>query len=131
MKTLVVEDELTSRILLQNILSRYGTCHVAVNGEEAVEAFRMARVEAAPYDLICMDIRMPGMDGVEAVRQVRAIETKDGVLSSHGTKIIMQTADTDMKDIVQSFKALCDGYLIKPVSAASLIDELRKMTLIA
>jgi two-component system chemotaxis response regulator CheY len=130
-KTLVVEDELTSRILLQNILSRYGKCHVAVNGEEAVEAFRMARVDAEPYDLICMDIRMPGMDGVEAVRQIRAMETKDGVLSSHGTKIIMQTAIHDMKDIVQSYQALCDAYLLKPVSAASLIGELRTMNLIA
>jgi two-component system chemotaxis response regulator CheY len=129
-KTLVVEDELTSRILLQNLLSRYGKCHIAVNGEEAVEAFRMALADAAPYDLICMDIRMPGIDGVEAARQIRAIETSDGVLSSYGTKIIMQTSVDDPKEIVQSFRALCDAYLIKPVSAARLIGELHKLTLI-
>ena len=130
MKTLVVDDELTSRILLQNILSRYGECHVAVTGEESVEAFRLALAEAAPYDLICMDIRMPGMDGVEAVRQIRTLEAEDGVLSSNGTKIIMQTTINYPKDIVQSFHALCDAYLLKPIGAASLIGELRKMSLI-
>jgi len=42
MRTLVVEDELTSRLMLQSVLSGYGECHSAVNGEEALEAFRMA-----------------------------------------------------------------------------------------
>lgn len=96
-----------------------------------MDAFRMALAEGAPYDLICMDIRIPGMSGVESVRQIRAMETEDGVLSSNGAKIIMQTSVDNPRDIVQSFHALCDAYLPKPISAASLIGELRKMTLIS
>ena len=42
MRTLIVEDDFTSRLLLQTVLSRYGECHVAINGKEAVEAFRMS-----------------------------------------------------------------------------------------
>ena len=74
MKTLIVEDDFTSRLFLQTFLSRYGDCHMAVNGKEAVEAFQMATDNGSPYHLICMDIMMPEMDGQEAVRQVRALE---------------------------------------------------------
>lgn len=131
MKTLVVEDEFTSRILMQSLLARYGPCHIAVDGEEAAEAFRIALAAAAPYDLICMDIRMPKMSGVEAVGQIRRLETEDGVLSSNGVKILMVTSVEDPKEVVGAFHALCDGYLVKPVSKSSLLEEIRKMGLIA
>ncbi len=74
LRALVVEDELTSRLILQDLLSKHGICHVAVNGAEAVEAFRSSLLSGQRYDLICMDIRMPVMDGTEAVRHIRWLE---------------------------------------------------------
>src|ERR1022692_2902118 len=97
MKTLVVEDDFTSRLVLQTFLSLYGECHVAVNGWEAVDAFRAALEGGQPYDLICMDIMMPEMDGRDAVKQVRALEEAHGVLSASAAKIIMTTAVEDIK----------------------------------
>ncbi len=67
MRTLIVEDDFTSRLLLQSFLSRYGDCHIAVNGLEAVAAFRAAKEKGENYNLICMDIMMPEMDGQTAV----------------------------------------------------------------
>ena len=67
MKTLIVEDEPTSRLLLQAILSGYGDCDIATDGEEAVEAFRSALEQGVPYNLVCMDIMMPKLDGHEAL----------------------------------------------------------------
>jgi two-component system chemotaxis response regulator CheY len=46
MRTLIVEDDFTSRLLLQSFLSEYGECHIAVNGREAVAAFRTAQERA-------------------------------------------------------------------------------------
>lgn len=130
MKTLIVEDDFTARLLLQKVLARYGDCHVAVNGKEAVDAFRQAGDGGAGYDLVCMDIQMPEMDGPEAVKQIRAIEKGRGMLSTCGAKIIMTTALDDVKEVVRSFQELCDAYLVKPVDVAQLLSYLRAFRLV-
>ncbi|WP_420236631.1 response regulator [Telmatobacter bradus] len=130
MKTLVVEDELTGRAILQGILGGFGECHVAVNAEEAILAFRKAYAQAAPYNLVCMDIQLPGMDGIEAVKQIRAIEEEHGVLSTQGTKILMTTAADQPREVINSFHALCDEYLTKPISASVLLNKLKNLALV-
>jgi two-component system, chemotaxis family, chemotaxis protein CheY len=115
MRTLVVEDDFTSRLLLQSFLSQYGECHIAVNGMEAVAAFRSGQNSGQNYDLICMDIMMPEMDGQTAISEIRAIEEAQGTLSTNGVKIIMTTAVDDVKSVVKSFKSLCDAYVFKPI----------------
>lgn len=130
LRTLLVEDDFTSRLLLQTFLSRYGDCHIAVNGREAVEAFRSALERSQGYDLICMDIMMPEMDGHEAVRQVRAIEEGHGILSTWGVKIIMTTALGDIKEVSRSFKELCDAYLVKPIDLSKLLRHMRCFQLV-
>jgi len=131
MRTLIVEDDFTSRLLLQSLLGRYGECHIAVNGREAVDTFRRAWESGQPYDLICMDIMMPEMDGQSAVREIRACEKGQGTLSATGVKIIMTTALDDVKNVVESFKLLCDAYVFKPIDTGSLLDHLRFLRLIA
>ena len=63
MKALVVEDDFTSRLIMQEMLLGYGSVHIAVNGREALDAFMVAFEKGAPYDLICLDIMMPELDG--------------------------------------------------------------------
>lgn len=130
MRTLVVEDDFTSRLLMQTYLARFGECHVAINGREAVEAFRMSKQNGNPYDLICMDIMMPEMDGQTALTEIRAIEEAGGTLSTSGVKIIMVTALDEVKDVMRSFKGLCDAYVFKPVETAKLLDHLKSMALV-
>ncbi|HTR64790.1 MAG TPA: response regulator [Terriglobales bacterium] len=131
MRTLIVEDDFTSRILLQSFLSRYGDCHIAVNGREAVAAFRASRESGQRYDLICMDIMMPEMDGQAAVKEIRALEEAGGTLSTNGVKIVMTTALDDVKNVVESFKSLCDAYLFKPIDPGKLLAQIKAMHLIA
>jgi two-component system chemotaxis response regulator CheY len=114
MRTLIVEDDFTSRLLLQSLLSKYGECHIAVNGREAVAAFRAVHESGQDYQLICMDSMMPEMDGQTAVREVRSLEESGGILSTNDAKIIMTTALDDGKNVVQSFRKAwlqCTGSL--------------------
>jgi two-component system chemotaxis response regulator CheY len=130
MKTLIVDDEFTSSLLLQQRLKPYGECHIAVNGREAVDAFRKALDEGTPYDLICMDIMMPEMDGQAALKEIRRMEEARGIISIHGVKVIMATSMDDSRDVLDAFKSLCDGYIIKPVDKTKLLDYIRAFGLI-
>lgn len=131
MKTLIVEDDFTSRLLLQEMLKSYGPSHVALNGKEAAKAVRVALKADEPYDLICLDIMMPEMNGQDALRLIRNHEEAKGILSSHGAKIVMISALDDHKSVFAAFGSLCDGYLAKPIDREKLLAELRRLKLIS
>jgi two-component system chemotaxis response regulator CheY len=131
MKTLIVEDDFVSRLLLQASLAPYGECHIAVNGKEAVAAFRAAREQGQRYDLVCMDIMMPEMDGQEALRQIRKLEEDADILSSDAVKVVMTTALDDIGSVMTAFKGLCDAYLMKPIDQAKLLAKLKSLRLIS
>ena len=130
LRMLLVEDDFASRLVLQTFLSRFGECHIAVNGRDAVEAFREAASHDERYDLICMDIMMPFVDGIQAVRQVRALEEADGILSTSGARIIMTTAVDDIHEVGRSYNELCDGYLVKPIDLAKLLLQMQAWNLV-
>ncbi len=131
MKTLIVEDEFVSRAKLQKILSAYGECHVAVDGKEGLEAFRLALDDNAPYDLVCMDILMPELDGHEAVQEIRNFEEAMGIKGLNHVKVIMTTGLADGKNVMKAFiKGQCEAYLPKPIQKEKLLEELQKLELI-
>ena len=123
MKILIAEDDFTSRVLLQEILKYHGTSHIAVNGKEAVEAVRIALEIGEPYDLICLDIMMPEMDGQEALSIIRQMEASAGAASTNRTKIVMTTALTDKANIISAAQHKCDCFLAKPIQKAKLLEE--------
>ncbi|NTU60494.1 MAG: response regulator [Deltaproteobacteria bacterium] len=129
MKTLIVEDDFVSRRVIQAILTPCGPCDVAVNGHEALRAFEMARNEGKPYDLICLDIMMPEMDGTETLRRIREMELESGVEGLAGVKVIMTTALSDFESIMTSFRNQCEAYLVKPISRPALLDKVREIGL--
>jgi two-component system chemotaxis response regulator CheY len=77
-----------------------------------------------------MDIMMPEMDGQTAVRKIRALEEAGGTLSTNGVKIIMTTALDDVKNVVESFMALCDAYLFKPIDQEQLLGHIKDLHLV-
>ncbi len=131
MKTLIVEDCFTSRVILQEIMREHGPVHIAVNGIEAVAAVETALEADEHYDLICLDILMPEKDGQAALREIRSLETTRGINSTRGAKIVMTTALRDIENLASAFGSLCDAYLAKPLEKAKLLDQLRDLGLVS
>lgn len=130
MKSLIVDDDFFSRRILQTILVGYGECHVAVDGKEALFAFKQALAEEAPYDVISLDIMMPEMDGQEVLKTIRQIEKDKNIFGKDAVKIIMTTALDDKDNIKQAFREQCESYLIKPISKSKLIGILKSLELV-
>jgi two-component system, chemotaxis family, chemotaxis protein CheY len=131
MKSLVVEDDLLSRMLLLSILSRFGQCDSVENGAEAVSFVEKAINIGKPYDVMCLDIIMPVLGGQEALLQIRKMENRLGIKEPHCLKVIMVTAIEDFDNITRAFEGgHCEAYLTKPVKEDELIEHLHELDLI-
>ncbi|MFP4460249.1 MAG: response regulator [Candidatus Zixiibacteriota bacterium] len=130
MRTLIVEDDFVSRNLLNRMLEPFGECDIAVNGKEAVKAFHRALDDENPYDLVCLDIMMPEMDGKEVLETIRDYEIEKEIVGSDNTKIIMTTALDDPKTIMSSFRNQCDAYIVKPIDMKQIIKYLISLKLV-
>jgi two-component system chemotaxis response regulator CheY len=130
MKALIVEDDMPSRKFLQKVLEQYGTVEAAVDGQAGIDMFSAAFESGAPFDLVCLDIMLPKMDGQEVLKKIRSYEQEHGVSGLDGVKIIMTTALRDSKNIINAFIEQCEAYLAKPIERDALIAELRSFGLI-
>jgi len=125
MKTLIVDDASVNIRILTRILSDYSECHSANSGQEALSKATLALETSKPYDLICMDIMMPGMDGIESSKRIRDLEKNYTQLKP--AKILMVTTIKDDAYVKKSILAGCDGYVLKPVDKYNLLNHLEKL----
>lgn len=130
MKILLAEDDFATRKFMAEFLSKYGECDVTVDGMEAIDAFMMAVEEGEPYDLVCLDIMMPVMDGYQALMGIRNIEKESGVAPEDAVKIIMATALNDEKNVKMAFDLGCTIYSGKPIDKNKFEVALQKLGLL-
>ena len=130
MRILIAEDDLASRKFLYKFLSDYGECDITVDGIETVEAFLLSLDEDDPYDLICLDIMMPKLDGIKALKAIRELEKQYGTDASRRAKIIMTTALNETQNVFDAFEAGCEGYAAKPLDINKLVEVMEKLKLI-
>ena len=124
MHILIVEDEFSSRMQLKYFLEEYGECELAVNAEEAIQAFENAINNKRPHDIIFLDIKLPDRDGHEILSDIRRIEEELG--KEKKATVIMSTALSDTKNIMSAFYGLCDDYLIKPIEKDKISYLIKK-----
>lgn len=130
MKILLAEDDYATRKFMTSFLSKYGECDVAVDGMEAVDAYLMALEDGEPYDLICLDIMMPAMDGYQVLMSIRNMEKERQISADEGVKVIMTTALNEEQNVKMAFDLGCSVYSGKPINQDKFEQALTKLGLI-
>jgi two-component system chemotaxis response regulator CheY len=125
MRCLVVDDEPTARLHLRMLLADLGEVDEVENAAVAIEQVRDAVRANQPYDLVCLDLSMPGPDGLETVAMIREVDQY--MRKGTRTGVVIVTASTDMQDVLTAFREQADAYLTKPVSVPKLEEALRQV----
>ncbi len=122
---LVAEDNEINALLARALLAKLGHRPTMVtDGAAALDAWRAANRDGTPFDLILMDMHMPGVDGLEAARRIRSAEIADNVTR---TPIIALTANAFAEDREACLTAGMDGYLVKPLDRRHLAKALAEL----
>jgi len=131
MRVLIVDDDFYSRSFLEYVLHPYAACDAVENGEEAVMAYQRALKDKKPYDLVCMDLRLPEIDGAAAMREIRGIERDLGVPAGLGAKIIVTSVLEDAEDTHNAlFLGDAVAFLQKPIEEKDLLAKLCSLGLL-
>ena len=128
MRILIAEDDFASRKFMLKFLTKYAEVDVTVDGQEAVNAFELALEDGEPYDLVCLDVMMPNMDGLEALETIRKLEAGcDAKLKK--ARVIMTTALDEVNQVDKAFQLGCEGYAVKPIDTEKFLVIMDKMGL--
>ncbi|MBF0482674.1 MAG: response regulator [Desulfovibrionaceae bacterium] len=124
MKFLIVDDDERMILLLGKFLSEYAQCVTAHDGPRAIELFQDGLDRADPFAAVFMDFMMPGINGVETGKILRAREKAHGLDGPQSFKLFMVSGKCDMKIVSEAFfKCNAEAYLVKPFSR----DDLRRL----
>lgn len=121
-KVLVVDDNHNNCELLVSTLDGMAHCDVAHSGEEALKCYQAALKDVSPYDVILLDIAMPGLDGVDVLKFIRSQEEERGVGPDKGVVIFMVTAHKE--PFINAFNVGCDDYILKPIDPDHVITKM-------
>lgn len=129
-KALIVEDVFLIQRLLENILGPYAQCIGVANGVDAVNAYTSHYFNGEPFDLVCLDIFLPGMDGIEVLQSIRDFEGEINLEDKERTKIVMVTSMANHNMMKKAHQIGCNGYITKPFSKDEILSTLLTLGLI-
>jgi two-component system chemotaxis response regulator CheY len=127
MKVLVVDDELVSRKKMEKIMTTFGQCVAVENGADALKEFEEAIGKGEGFDLITLDVSMPGMDGTEVLFEIRMTEQQKNIPKENKVKVIMVTGQSDKDLVITCMQAGCDGYVVKPFDSAIMAAKIKQI----
>ena len=130
MRILIAEDDRVSRNFLQKFMQGFGQVDVAVDGMEAVDLYMDSIKQNNHYDLLCLDVMMPKVDGLKVLKVIRQIEKQQNISEEDHLRIIMMTALADVGYVDEAFRQGCDAYASKPVDTEKVVEVMENLGLL-
>jgi HD-like signal output (HDOD) protein/CheY-like chemotaxis protein len=131
MKILIVDDDLVSRSKMEVLMSTFGECTLAQNGHEAISEYKRAWDGGTPFSLVTLDIEMPGMDGEEALSQIREFETRESATPDKQAVIFMVTGLSEKEQVLKCLCCGCQDYIVKPFNIQVIREKLQKFSVLS
>ena len=128
MRVLVVEDDPSIRDMVEKFLAPVASCDLAEDGYAGIIAVEQALDRGEPYDLVCLDLVMPNMDGWEALRRIRAMEQSRNLFAR--VRVLILTArdsSANMRRFLTS--STSEGFLLKPFRKSELFEAIKALGL--
>ncbi len=129
-KILIIEDNPVALLLQRSIMGHFGICDSVPEGASGLDLFQLALNEKTPYDIILLDLVLPGMGGADVLKSIRKMEEEHGINGLDRSKVIVSTSTQDSNTLMNLFRAETDAYIIKPLTKDKLEKEMRNLKLI-
>jgi len=124
-KILIVDDSASIREQLTAFLESLAECHVACNGQEAVDLIKATQGKGKNFNLVIMDVIMPEKDGLTAVKEIREFEKENGWSGDETLTIIIATTIKDPSRIlIAQYECGADAYIAKPFTEKTVMQTL-------
>ena len=129
---LIVEDEYISGILLESLLSPYGRCRLVKDGLEGLAILRDSFQNGLlRFDLVLLDLELPGMSGHEILKEIRRLEQEENPIGTAMVKVVVVSSLDDSRNILEALAiGRCQAYLAKPPTARRIAELLEQFQLI-
>jgi two-component system chemotaxis response regulator CheY len=124
MRVLTIEDDPTAQMVLKNILCKFADVTESANGEEGLQTFCAALKDGNGFDLVCLDIGLPDVQGNDLLRMLRKTEAENPAKPS---VVLVMTASHEIQIVQKMITLGADGYFVKPVNRVKLVVRLREL----
>jgi len=131
LKILIIEDTPVNREFLILALKPYASCKAVSTGEAGLAEHKRALDQGLPFDVVFLDIQLPGIDGLKTLELMRAAEDQYEVPESRRSRVIVTTVLDDDRAASRAFiSGQAVSFMTKPFRARQIADELRKLGLL-
>ncbi|MHB2155932.1 response regulator [Calditrichota bacterium GD2] len=131
MRILVAEDVQLMQKLLKRLLDPFGEVTLVKTGREAFSRFQEAINSKKYFNLVCLDLNLPEINGLEVLKNIRAAEKLNHVPIKERAKVVVVSSTNDADVVMKAINLGCNGYIVKPFSKDKIINELKKLGLIS